>query len=31
MKDIKKERLKNLDYVWKGKCVICNTEIYKKI
>ena len=31
MKNIKKERLKNLQLVHIGKCSICGTEIYKTI
>lgn len=31
MDEVKKERLKNLQYVYKGKCKTCGTEIYKTI
>lgn len=31
MKDIKKEKLKNLQMVYIGKCINCDSEIYKTI
>jgi hypothetical protein len=30
MKDVESKTLKNKDRVYEGKCVVCNTAIYKR-